>query len=46
MIDYLESKKLPEDEKNAKRVLVDSPHFELIDGVLYRENHILQVVGV
>ena len=38
VIQYLEEKKLPEEEQHSKRIVLDSPHFELIEGVLYREN--------
>ena len=38
MIQYLEEKKLPEEDQHSKRIVLESPHFELVKGVLYREN--------
>ena len=37
MILYLESEQLLENGQVSQRLVLDSPHFELIDGVLYRD---------
>ncbi len=41
MVAYLKSGVLPEDEKLARRVVLESKQFELVDGVLYHENSVL-----
>jgi len=38
MIEYLENGNLPEDEKQCKKLVLEHPQYELIDGVLYSEN--------
>ena len=38
MIEYLENGNLPEDEKQCKKLVLEHPLYELIDGVLYNEN--------
>ncbi len=38
MVAYLKSGVLAEDEKLARRVVLESKQFELVDGVLYHEN--------
>ena len=38
MMSYLDSQELPDDEKRSKWIVLNSAHFELIDGVLHREN--------
>ena len=37
MIEYLESGKLPAEEQTSRKIVTESPKFELIDGVLYFE---------
>ena len=37
MIEYLESGKLPAEEQTSRKIVIESPKFELIDGVLYFE---------
>ncbi len=38
MVAYLKSGALPEDVKLARRVVLESKQFELVDGILYHEN--------
>ena len=37
MYKYLSEKELPAEDKTARRIVMESRHFELIDGVLYHE---------
>ena len=37
LIEYLENSKLPPEEQASKRIVMESPKFDLIDGVLYFE---------
>ena len=37
LIKYLESGKLPAEEQTSRKIVIESPKFELIDGVLYFE---------
>ena len=38
MFAYLSKKELPEDDKLAKRIVYESRHFDLLDGVLHHES--------
>ena len=38
MIDYLKDGTLPEDDKEARRIVLHSPNFDVIDGILHHEN--------
>ena len=37
LIEYLETGKLPIEEQTSKKIVAESPKFDLIDGVLYFE---------
>ena len=38
IIDYLEKDTLPDDEKKAKKLLLESSQYDMLDGVLHNEN--------
>ena len=43
MIAYINDGSLPADDKQARRVILERPHFDLVDGVLHHENPHLPV---
>ena len=38
MMSYLQDRSLPDDDKSARRVVLESKQFELVEGLLYHEN--------
>ena len=41
MIQYLEHEELPSDQKSARRIVLESSKYDIIDGVLYFENPVV-----